>query len=61
MADPIFMETDQRCASCGTRLVGKGNTWFKCPGCGKQMLGRCAQCRDQSVEYRCPECGHEGP
>ena len=61
MADSIFMEHDQECASCGTRLVGKGDTQFKCPGCGTKTLGRCVQCRDQSVEYQCPECGHEGP
>jgi predicted RNA-binding Zn-ribbon protein involved in translation (DUF1610 family) len=55
------MENEHACASCGTRLIGKGDVVFKCPGCGTKMLGRCAQCRDQSVEYACPDCGHQGP
>lgn len=55
------MSEEHRCASCGTRLTGKGNVIFKCPGCGAKELGRCPQCRDQSVEYRCPDCGYEGP
>ena len=61
MAGSIFMENEQECASCGTRLTGKGDVIFKCPGCGKKQMGRCAQCRDQSVVYNCPDCGYEGP
>jgi len=57
----IFMVNDQECASCGTRLVGQGDVIFKCPGCDVKQLGRCVQCRDQSVEYICPDCGYEGP
>ncbi len=60
-ADSIIMENEHACASCGTRLIGKGDVVFKCPGCGIKMLGRCAQCRDQSIEYACPDCGHQGP
>ncbi len=49
------------CNSCGVRLTGEGDTVFKCPNCGKAIIGRCKQCRDQSVEYVCPECGFVGP
>ncbi|MCK5548437.1 MAG: DUF1610 domain-containing protein [Thermoplasmata archaeon] len=49
------------CSSCGIRLSGGGATVFKCPGCGAGDIGRCAQCRDQSVVYKCKECGFEGP
>ncbi|MBA3046533.1 MAG: DUF1610 domain-containing protein [Candidatus Thermoplasmatota archaeon] len=55
------MENEHACASCGTRLIGKGDVVFKCPGCGIKLLGRCAQCRDQSVEYGCKDCGYQGP
>lgn len=54
------MMTD-RCATCGARLTGKGFTTFKCPQCGEAPVGRCAQCRDQSVRYLCTACGFEGP
>lgn len=57
----IIMENENACASCGTRLIGIGDVVFKCPGCGVKQLGRCAQCRDQSVEYGCKDCGYEGP
>jgi predicted RNA-binding Zn-ribbon protein involved in translation (DUF1610 family) len=49
------------CSSCGTRLLGKATTAFACPACGEGKLGRCAQCRDQSVHYRCDGCGFMGP
>lgn len=49
------------CTSCGKRLVGKMETTFLCPNCGKAQIGRCRNCRDQSVKYRCPECGFVGP
>ena len=61
MGGSILMELEQECASCGTRLVSKGDVIFKCPSCGVKQLGRCVQCRDQSVEYKCPDCGYEGP
>lgn len=51
----------ERCSSCGTRLLGKGVTTFACPSCGNGKMGRCAQCRDQSVTYTCAECGFQGP
>lgn len=49
------------CSSCGTRLLGKATTSFMCPGCGEHAMGRCQQCRDQSVKYRCDSCGFTGP
>jgi len=49
------------CSSCGIRLVRKTETTFQCPSCGKAMIGRCMNCRDQSVHYKCPECGFVGP
>lgn len=51
----------EMCSSCGKRLLGKGATTFACPSCGSGKLGRCAQCRDQSVLYTCPDCGFQGP
>ena len=55
------MAKEYACASCGIRLVGKGSVVFKCPSCGKADIGRCAQCRDQSVLFTCQDCGYEGP
>ncbi|QHK18304.1 DUF1610 domain-containing protein [Methanomassiliicoccaceae archaeon DOK] len=55
------MAADKICSSCGKRLVGKGNTFFKCPRCGEYEIGRCDQCRDQGVSYECKKCGFIGP
>ena len=55
------MAADKICSSCGKRLVGRGNTFFKCPRCGEYEIGRCAQCRDQGVSYECKKCGFIGP
>ncbi|MBQ8373842.1 MAG: zinc finger domain-containing protein [Candidatus Methanomethylophilaceae archaeon] len=55
------MATDKICSSCGKRLVGHGNTFFKCPKCGEYEIGRCDQCRDQGVAYECKKCGFMGP
>lgn len=49
------------CSSCGVRLVRRTETTFPCPSCGKATIGRCMNCRDQSVHYKCPECGFVGP
>ena len=56
-----FMTTDKICSSCGMRLLGHGNTFFKCPECGEYEIGRCAQCRDQGITYECTKCGFKGP
>lgn len=56
------MATEKICSSCGMRLSEKhGNTFFKCPKCGEVEIGRCDRCRDQSVPYKCPNCGFCGP
>lgn len=49
------------CSSCGIRLNELGATAFPCPSCLDQAIGRCSQCRDQSVAYECPSCGWMGP
>lgn len=49
------------CSSCGRTLIGWGVVTFSCPKCGTPGLGRCAQCRDQSVVYRCRQCDFQGP
>jgi Zn-ribbon RNA-binding protein len=57
----MTMKNEKICNSCGVRLVGNGITFFKCPICGAEEIGRCAQCRDQSVKYECKKCGFTGP
>lgn len=52
---------DLRCTSSGHPIPAKGATQFLCPNCFGVTIGRCAFCRDQSVPYRCPKCGFEGP
>jgi len=55
------MEKEKICRSCGVRLVGKSTTFFPCPMCGQTEIGRCSNCRDQSVKYTCSKCGFCGP
>jgi len=55
------MENEKVCSSCGVRLIGKSTTFFLCPMCGQSEIGRCPNCRDQSVKYACPKCGFSGP
>jgi Zn-ribbon RNA-binding protein len=55
------MDKEKICSSCGVRLIGGGISFFKCPNCGAAEIGRCRQCRDQSVTYVCPNCGFKGP
>jgi len=55
------MEKEKVCSSCGVRLVGKNTTSFPCPVCGLKEIGRCSNCRDQSVIYTCSKCGFIGP
>jgi len=56
-----MLRVERRCNSCGVVLHGLGTTTFLCPSCGKATIGRCARCRDQSVAYKCSECGLQGP
>ena len=54
-------ESVENCSSCGIRLIERGDCVFPCPHCGSVRVGRCRNCRDQSVMYKCPECGFSGP
>ncbi|MCL4325797.1 MAG: zinc finger domain-containing protein [Candidatus Thermoplasmatota archaeon] len=51
----------EKCNSCGTPLKERGFTTFKCPSCSNEYIGRCNQCRNNSVEYVCPSCKFRGP
>ena len=55
------MKDEVACSSCGIRLIGNKDTSFTCPDCGAVKMGRCEQCRDQSIVYKCPKCGFAGP
>ncbi|MFA5772815.1 MAG: zinc finger domain-containing protein [Thermoplasmata archaeon] len=55
------MEEVEVCNSCGNKLVYTGSTTFPCPSCGNTTIGRCPTCRDQSVVYKCKQCGFSGP
>ena len=57
----LSARVDLKCTSCGRSLRAAGTTQFVCPNCGEGSIGRCSRCRDQSVMYRCPKCGFEGP
>jgi len=54
------MKKVENCVSCGIGLLGQGSTSFPCPIC-EEIIGRCASCREQSVNYTCPKCGFKGP
>ncbi len=56
-----FSADEHRCSSCGISLTTRGSVTFVCPSCGKGIIGRCRQCRDQSVPYICRVCGFQGP
>ncbi len=55
------MSSDGKCSSCGIPIGDEQSVGFKCPSCGKTLIGRCKNCRDQSAIYVCAECGFEGP
>lgn len=57
----MIASQEKICTSCGVRLVGRTETTFLCPSCGQVQIGRCMNCRDQSVKYKCPACGFVGP
>ncbi len=57
----MMARPELKCTSCGNAIPAPGATSFPCPSCGEATVGRCARCRDQSVMYRCPKCGFEGP
>ncbi|MGC8565352.1 MAG: zinc finger domain-containing protein [Thermoplasmata archaeon] len=49
------------CISCGKGLIEEGSVIFKCPNCGEYTIGRCRNCREMGIKYKCPKCGFEGP
>ena len=50
-----------RCVSCNIEVKAEdGFSIFKCPSCGETIV-RCRRCRANSVPYKCPKCGFEGP
>ena len=51
----------KKCNSCGIPLKDERAVEFPCPSCGNAAIGRCGQCRDQSANYHCPQCGFTGP
>ena len=55
------MTEEKKCTSCGKGLNEPGTTFFPCPNCGEVEIGRCMNCRDQSVKYVCSNCGFVGP
>jgi len=59
--EPMIARADLRCSSCGRGLAAPGATAFLCPSCGTETIGRDARCRDQSVPYKCKNCGFVGP
>ena len=48
------------CMSCNTEVSGT-YLEFKCPKCLKSNIIRCEHCRVMSKEYKCINCGFEGP
>ena len=48
------------CISCNT-VVTSDFVEFKCPKCGNVRIVRCETCRNASRQYKCGECGFEGP
>lgn len=54
------MKKAEKCISCGKGLIKRGSTTFKCPNCD-DIIGRCYNCREQSVKYACVKCGFIGP
>jgi hypothetical protein len=51
-----------KCGSCGVSLLGQEEfVKFPCPSCAKEIILRDRQCKLQSVPYKCPSCGFEGP
>ena len=50
------------CSSCNKPIMpGDKASRFNCPECGDILVWRCEKCRKFSREYRCINCGFEGP
>ncbi|MEM2961377.1 MAG: zinc finger domain-containing protein [Candidatus Bathyarchaeia archaeon] len=50
------------CTSCN-RIIPPGTnaTSFSCPNCGEVTIWRCSKCRQFRRQYKCPNCGFQGP
>ncbi|HII53395.1 RNA-binding protein [Candidatus Micrarchaeota archaeon CG08_land_8_20_14_0_20_49_17] len=48
-----------KCISCGRNTTNY--TVFPCPGCGKEKIARCRDCRRDVTAYKCLACGQDGP
>ncbi|PLW79893.1 RNA-binding protein [Candidatus Woesearchaeota archaeon] len=54
--------SEAKCSSCKKNVSNvTGTVKFVCPGCGKEEITRCVECRKNVVKYTCPSCGFEGP
>ncbi len=52
----------KECISCGRDISTiEFSVIFECPNCGKAEIVRCGRCRKLGSQYKCPECGFEGP
>jgi len=50
-----------KCNSCKKEILNDSRTAkFPCPGCGKETIVRCSECRKKSIKYEC-KCGFVGP
>ncbi len=51
-----------KCSSCKTEILNDTEVAkFPCPGCGKEEIIRCGDCRKKGVRYTCNKCGFTGP
>ncbi|HEY4673615.1 MAG: zinc finger domain-containing protein [Thaumarchaeota archaeon] len=50
------------CSSCNKPVLpGEKAVKFYCPECGESLMWRCEKCRKFSREYKCVNCGFQGP
>lgn len=50
------------CISCKKKITNlTGTARFLCPNCAKTEIIRCKHCRDIAAQYKCANCGFEGP
>jgi len=50
------------CSSCNKAIDPRERAVkFYCPDCGKVLIWRCERCRKLARNYKCENCGFEGP
>ena len=49
------------CSTCRRTVSNLRAARFKCPGCSKAEIVRCADCRANAVVYECGACSFKGP